>query len=318
MANNSNNPTALQIVSVDTETRVAANAFSASYQKTFQKIEFLVRDWQNFKDEEDIDACEIEMQRYLEKSVLATPAGANDLRDTRNQIHTCFKEISCFQIIHPGGAVTRRNYNGDTTVIDPLFKKFMNRYCQKVIRDVVAKNINGRDLTASELGYHIPVYAKLFQNKSINFFPQATAMLEAVTSANNNNASRLSINQYKELMEQYVGPNVETYVSPEFLSQINGNITFQCLKLFDEMACFGDVSAIEEARSYVERALIELFTLYSTLNDDRKPNEIMNGCVMCSFCDMLLVYFILVKRCPHIFSRRSPFLQTQCGSRCDS
>ena len=175
---------------------------SSHNRKPFQKVEFLVRDWQNFRTQ-DVEGCEIKMQQYLE-TILASPDGADELRDTRKQIHTCLEDISCFLMRHPGLAVTSWDYDGDTAAIDPLFKGLADRYCDKMCRNVVAKNINGRDLTASELGEHIAAYAKLFENQGNNYFPQPTTLLAAMVEANNINASRRAIYRYKELMDEHV------------------------------------------------------------------------------------------------------------------
>ena len=170
---------------------------------------------------------------------------------------------------HPGLAVTSRNYNGDTTVIDPLFKRLADHYCEKVLENVVAKNINRCDLTASELGEHIAAYAKLFeQNEGI--FPEPATMLEAVASANNNNASRKAVNRYKKMMEEhFLGPNVDTYVAPDVLETLNDDKRVEYLKLFDEMASFGNKTITEESRVAVQSDLNDLCQVYVRLNNER-------------------------------------------------
>merc|ERR1712176_1499363 len=48
--------------------KVTANIHSGD--ASFQKVEFLIRDWQNFENEKNIIACEQEMANYLD-NVLA-------------------------------------------------------------------------------------------------------------------------------------------------------------------------------------------------------------------------------------------------------
>merc|ERR1712154_365266 len=137
--------------------------------KPFQQIEFLVRDWQNFDDEDDIEACEREMEEYLE-NVLAEREAA-DLKDTRDQIISCFDNVRCYLMTHPGKEVTKKKYEGEIEPIDSAFKNFMDRYCSRVFEHLIPKSIHGRELTAMELEAYIRGYAKMFETGA--HFPEA-------------------------------------------------------------------------------------------------------------------------------------------------
>lgn len=88
-----------------------------SIQKPFQRLQFLVRDWQNFDDEveeqilqgtrEDAERYHQlmashyqQMQEYV-KTVLKTRQ-FSDLMSTREQIDRCFEKLDCFLLPHPG------------------------------------------------------------------------------------------------------------------------------------------------------------------------------------------------------------------------
>jgi len=91
--------------------------------KPFQKIEFLVRDWQNFEDEDDFEQMEKEMVEYFEKVI--GDRDAKDLQETREQINACFADASCYALVHPGKCVTKKSYTGDISQIDETFVKLM-------------------------------------------------------------------------------------------------------------------------------------------------------------------------------------------------
>mmetsp|Transcript_16637 Transcript_16637/g.24899 ORF Transcript_16637/g.24899 Transcript_16637/m.24899 type:complete len:640 (+) Transcript_16637:111-2030(+) len=238
-----------------------------SKPKPFQKIEFLVRDWQNFDDDEDLDACEDEMKAYLE-TVLAEREAA-DLKDTREQITSCFEEVSCFLMTHPGFAVTKKKYSGDVKVVEPIFKAFMDRYCRKVFGNLVAKSIHGRELTALELGAYIQNYAKMFESGA--HFPEAATMLEATSSANNSNATNLSIRKYKQEMDHMAGAKCSDYLDPTDLEDTHTKVFEQSMAIFDGIANFGNLKAIDDARNEVIKSIDESFEMYSKLNDGRNP-----------------------------------------------
>ena len=235
--------------------------------KPFQRIEFLVRDWQNFEDDEDLDACEVEMKEYLD-NVLAERDAA-DLKDTRAQIMSCFDDVSCFLMTHPGFAVTKKQYSGDVGAVEPTFKTFIDRYCNKVFGNLVAKSIHGRELTAAELGAYIQNYARMFESGA--HFPEAATMLEATSSANNSNATNLSIRNYKEKMDHVTGAKCSDYVSPSELENLQRTLFEDCIAMFDGIANFGSHKAIADARDEVIKSIEESFEMYSKLNDSRNP-----------------------------------------------
>lgn len=84
-----------------------ASARAMADKKPFQRLQFLVRDWQNFdKDYNEGDGAEVfreiheEMQSYLGE-VLRT-RNLSDLQSTREQIVRCFEKLDCFLLPYPG------------------------------------------------------------------------------------------------------------------------------------------------------------------------------------------------------------------------
>jgi len=238
----------------------------------FQKIQFLVRDWQNFdtEDETDIDGMEAEMQAYLDH-VLAERA-ASDLKETREQITSCFEEVSCFMMTHPGFAVIKNKYAGDTSKIDSLFMSLLDRYCQKVFdsKSLQPKTVRGRELSAVELCTYIKSYAQMFEEIG-SHFPRAETMLDATSRANNANAVTLSIASYTDKMNTVAGPQAHDYHKPEDLALFHKEARKQALLAFDGMANFGSRKAIEEARNTVLQKLEKDYDVFASLNAGRNP-----------------------------------------------
>jgi atlastin len=73
-------------------------------------LNFLVRDWQNFEEEHDCGQMQREMEQYLDKVI--AERDAKDLQETRQQIVACFDMITCYGLVHPGTAVTKKNFKG--------------------------------------------------------------------------------------------------------------------------------------------------------------------------------------------------------------
>ena len=242
---------------------------TTTLHKPFQQIEFLVRDWQSFEDDEDTTACEREMTGYLE-SVLEE-RDASDLRDTRRQIHSCFDTISCYMMTHPGFKVTKENYSGTISQVDDIFLTFINQYCHKVFSKALdnPKMLNGRELRACELGTYISAYAGMFEDGAR--FPEATTMLDATTNANNSNASVIATNHYKDNMDIVSGVDCTEYVKEDELDETNERLRQEAMYCFDAITTFGSKSKIEDARMKVLIDCEEALVVYHKLNDGRNP-----------------------------------------------
>ena len=145
---------------------------------------FLVRDWQNFdtdyeegQPEEAFVKLRSEMQTYL-SDVIKT-RGLNDLASTREQIVRCFDKLDCYMLPHPGFQVTKKNYDGAISKIDPFFRALVNKYVRYVFdEELEAKQINQRKLSGKELHTYFQVYVKMFQEGQKSF-PKAMTMLDA-------------------------------------------------------------------------------------------------------------------------------------------
>jgi len=241
-------------------------------ERPFQRIEFLVRDWQHFEcdGEGEIEDLEKEMQTYLNK--VMEERDAKDLKETREQIQACFEQIFCFMLTHPGFQVTKKKYQGETDKVDPVFLRLLDVFCKRVfsLENLKPKKIFGRELTAVELGPFVKAYAKLFVSGAANF-PEAHTMLDATVWANNTVATQESVGLYKRLMDDLAGPTVTTYVKQDELNEIHSTLREQALKVFDKRANFGNSKAIQQSRRQVVQDIDENWELFAKLNEGRNP-----------------------------------------------
>jgi len=241
----------------------------AEHAKPFQKIEFLVRDWQNFEDEENFQEMEQEMNDYFAKVI--ADRDARDLQETREQITNCFDSASCYAFVHPGKHVTKKSYGGQVNQIDETFLSLLDRYCKRVFspENLQPKTIQGHEVTAIELGSYIKAYAEMFASGAS--FPEASTMLEATASANNSNAVNMAINMYKDTMNRIAGPMCSNYIRVEELKDDHKMLMAKSLEEFDSMATFGSKASIEGARRTVVQQISDDFQVYQSLNASRNP-----------------------------------------------
>lgn len=252
---------------------------ASSKPKPFQRLDFLVRDWQNFEEEFDLNPDKEEssenfsklrkdMEAYLEK-VLGVRA-ASDLQSTREQISRCFEHVNCYLMPHPGNAVTKLAYKGEVDKIDPFFRGLLNRYVRTIFDESIQpKTVNGRDLTGYELGTFFRVYVELFTDGEKGF-PKAMTMLEATSGANNRNAFDLALRGYKEAMAAHIGTD-KRYIKDKLLQKIHSEEKDVCLGTFDSIATMGAADAIGSIRSTLLEEVTTEFERLKEVNAARNP-----------------------------------------------
>lgn len=138
----------------------------------FQRLEFLVRDASLESEIRDVAALDKEMKGYLE--TVFNQVHLDDLKTIRQQIVTCFEEISCYMLPNPGMVVAEgkyddnRPYEGAIMDIRDKFRVMLQRYTGVVFHQhLLPKKINGRDITGRELGPLIRAYCDLFKEVGI-------------------------------------------------------------------------------------------------------------------------------------------------------
>eukprot|EP01032_Pedospumella_encystans_P009521 gene9521-11199_t len=236
---------------------------TAKEVKPFQRLQFLVRDWQNFdteyeetgeidEDKQVFGKVHQEMQKYL-SDVIKT-RGLNDLASTREQILRCFDKLDCYMLPHPGFSVTKKNYDGSISKIDPMFRALVNQYVRLLFdQELEAKLINGRKLGGRELQTYFQVYVKMFQAGQKSF-PKAMTMLDATAEANNRNAYDGALLHYKTNMEKLAGQD-QPYVKEVELQTMHDALYIQAFEQFDEIATMGAESVILKMRNQLKSVI---------------------------------------------------------------
>jgi atlastin len=248
---------------------------SMKEMKPFQRLQFLVRDWQNFDTEyNEGDSDEIftkvhaEMQKYLQE-VLGSRT-LSDLKSTREQIVRCFEKLDCFLLPHPGFEVTKKTYDGSISKIDPTFRAMLNKFIRYIFdQELEAKIIAGRAITGPELRTYFEVYVRMFQAGEKSF-PKAMTMLDATAEANNRNAFDLAVRLYKHVLEKAVGQDLP-FIKESDLRDLHEVTYNEAVATFDEMATMGAESSIEKMRDGLLETLEEERKRYFTTNALRNP-----------------------------------------------
>lgn len=235
----------------------------------FQMLEFLVRDWQHFdeEDEDDLQKMEEAMKDYLEQVI--RERNVKDLQETREQILSTFQEIQCYGLCHPGFAVTKKKFSGQAADMEPLFLRLLDRYCTRVFDAAPCKQIHGQTITVTEFGNYCEAYAALFAQGAK--FPHAATLLDATATTNTTNAKLTAMHVYTQGMDRTAGPHCSNYVQPQELQEQHELLRKQSIQAFEEKANFGNKQKIMTAKQLLEEELAEQFAVYESLNNGRNP-----------------------------------------------
>ncbi|RHY86776.1 hypothetical protein DYB37_003277 [Aphanomyces astaci] len=236
--------------------------------RPFQHLDFLVRDWQDFKRSATLADKHADMKAYA--SEVLSSRKQQDLADTREQIHSCFASIRCVLLSHPGHAVTDLEYDGSIDEIDGRFLELLTSYLNTLFgpESLEPKTIHGVAVSSRELLVFIKSYAALFKEATI--FPEAKTLLEATAEANNANMKDRALAKYKAEMQKKVGPRC-SYVQPHHLTEHHRLCLLGSLTIFDMGAKMGRHSAILKVRQQLADEIVAEHARYVEVNAERDP-----------------------------------------------
>ncbi|CEG35335.1 atlastin-like protein [Plasmopara halstedii] len=249
--------------------------------RPFQRLDFLVRDWQDFSRNQTLTEKREDMEQYMLE--LLSSRKQKDLADTREQISSCFEKVSCFLLPHPGHAVTEREYDGSVEAIDNRFLELLTAYLDDLFdpANLFPKKIHGVTVTSRELYTYIKTYAGLFREASI--FPEAKTLLEATAEANNVNQRDKALLKYKREMETLAGSNCQ-YVPVQTLENHHKACLLGAMDVFDDGARMGRRSEIVRYRQELADLIEKERHRYLEINAERDPYKnleyyLIPGCV---------------------------------------
>ncbi|CAF0968693.1 unnamed protein product [Brachionus calyciflorus] len=152
-------------------------ALESTSMTAFQTLIFLVRDWSYSYEYEYGFKGGFE---FLMKRLNISSSYDLELKDTRNFIKNCFKDIKCFLMPHPGlKASTNPYFEGRLNDIDPLFRIQVVNFIEGLFQEKLfqIKEINGEQITTTELFEYFKIYCEAFQD---NQLPNPKSLLKVI------------------------------------------------------------------------------------------------------------------------------------------
>uniref|UniRef100_A0A224Z004 Guanylate-binding protein n=1 Tax=Rhipicephalus zambeziensis TaxID=60191 RepID=A0A224Z004_9ACAR len=196
----------------------------------FQKLLFLVRDW-NWPHEREFGSIG-------GSSLIASRLEIRDGQDTelqtlRQSILSCFSDIDCFLMPHPGEKVAwDRSFDGRLADIKEVFREKLLELVPSILapESLLVKEINGQKLSCQDLMIFFKAYVDIFKGGDL---PKPTSMLLATANASNVAATDKARKHYMSGMTNRPRRNLDR------LSEFHRELLAEAKKVFNDFPKMG-------------------------------------------------------------------------------
>ena len=237
-------------------------AMEESTFKPFQSLLFLIRDWSY---PYEYDYGEEGGTKLLDKRLKSNEKQHFELQRVRTHIQSCFTNLSCFLMPHPGlNVATNPHFKGALKDITNDFKEYIQKLTPLLLapENLKIKQINGEMVTCSALVEYFRSYIKIYDGEKL---PEPKTMLQATAEANNLTAVVKARDTYTELMDQVCGSNCP-YVNPAQLEDKHKEYQATALECFDSIRKMGGDDFSSQYREQLAKELGELYENFVQTN----------------------------------------------------
>lgn len=253
----------------------------------FQRLQFLVRDW-SFPYEAEYGA--VGGKKILDRRLRINDKQHPELQALRKHITSCFTEIACFLLPHPGLKVaTNQNFDGRLVDIESEFKKYLLILVPMLLapENLVLKEINGQRVKARDLVQYFKSYMAIYSG---NELPEPKSMLVATAEANNLTAVAEAKEIYQTLMEEICG-GPKPYLNAGHLESEHLRIMDKALHQFDTKRKMGGKEFSKTYRAKLEKDMSETYDQFCAHNESK--NIFKAARTPAVFCALSVMFYIL-------------------------
>uniref|UniRef100_A0A5F8HJS9 Atlastin GTPase 2 n=1 Tax=Monodelphis domestica TaxID=13616 RepID=A0A5F8HJS9_MONDO len=240
-------------------------AMEEIYQKPFQTLMFLIRDWSYpYEHSYGLEGG----KQFLEKRLQVKQNQHEELQNVRKHIHNCFSNLGCFLLPHPGLKVaTNPSFDGRLTDIDEDFKKELRNLVPLLLapENLVEKEISGSKVTCRDLVEYFKAYIKIYQGEEL---PHPKSMLQATAEANNLAAVAGARDSYSKNMEQVCGGD-KPYIAPSDLEKKHLDFKEVAVKQFCAVKKMGGDEFCRRYQDQLEAEIEETYANFVKHNDGK-------------------------------------------------
>uniref|UniRef100_UPI003AABA814 atlastin-2-like isoform X1 n=1 Tax=Centroberyx gerrardi TaxID=166262 RepID=UPI003AABA814 len=240
-------------------------AMEEIYLKPFQSLMFLIRDWSYpYEHNYGLEGG----NTFLDRRLQVKQNQHEELQNVRKHIHSCFSNIGCFLLPHPGLKVATNPYfDGRLKDIHSDFKRELAELVPLLLAPerLVEKEIGGNKVTCRDLLEYFKAYIKIYQGEEL---PHPKSMLQATAEANNLTAVAGAKDMYSKNMELICGGD-KPYIAPADLERCHGEFRDCSVRHFRSVKKMGGEEFCQRYQNQLEAQLDEAYANFSKHNDGK-------------------------------------------------
>ncbi|KAF6199335.1 hypothetical protein GE061_007361 [Apolygus lucorum] len=232
----------------------------------FQRLIFLVRDWE-YPGEASYG--EGGGQTILEERLRYEKSMPTEKRMVRQHIRTCFSDIRCFLMPHPGPAITDPRFNGRLKDLSTDFKLHLSVLVPWILspENLIIKQISGKKVRAKELTKFFLSYSKVLSGRDL---PEPKTLYMATADGNNAVAVAEAKELYNYIMIEEIMEGQRKYVEPLVLRVEHKRVKESVMDHFDAIKKIGGEEYSAEYRKKLDDELEQMFRQIYMANHSRK------------------------------------------------
>uniref|UniRef100_A0A8C7H6L3 Atlastin GTPase 2 n=1 Tax=Oncorhynchus kisutch TaxID=8019 RepID=A0A8C7H6L3_ONCKI len=231
-------------------------ALEEIYLKPFQSLMFLIRDWSYpYEHNYGLEGG----NRFLEKRLQVKQNQHEELQTVRKHIHSCFSNIGCFLLPHPGLKVaTNPMFDGRLKDIDGDFKEALGNLVPLLLapENLVEKEIGGAKVTCRDLVEYFKAYIKIYQGEEL---PHPKSMLQVCIGLFN-----IDVNSFKQ-----VCGGDKPYIAPADLERCHEEVKECSLRRFRSVKKMGGEDFCKKYQEQLEGELDEAYSNFHKHNEGK-------------------------------------------------
>ncbi|KHN88280.1 Atlastin-3 [Toxocara canis] len=242
----------------------------------FQCLVFVVRD---FKSPDEFAFGAEGGQRYLDSVLRSTPNQREEIKCVRDQIHSCFQQILCYLLPHPGHRVAERNsFKGHVRELRPVFREEIKKMTASLLNPhaLQPKIVNGKAITCRKMADFFREYARIFGGSSL---PEPRNILNA-------NAQLLFMEAASEAKTAYIRGMDRACSTPRMMPEkrlyeihIKHGIT--ALDVFEKYPKIGSGEVRSKILARLQEELNHELERYKRLNEDKRVTGCTSAMIAC-------------------------------------
>jgi len=215
--------------------------------RPFQTLEFLVRDWPHFAQDEKLDSGREMMVKHLGQYL-------DQSEDTSSveSLRAMFSDIDVWCLPHPSLQIERQSWDGDLSVVEAEFWRFLNTYMTKIFsaEQLRANTTLGEPVTVDTFCSVLVEFTRAFRDAA----PQAKTFAQAMETSTSLLARDVALKLFKRSMRQRMDKGA---MSMEDFDKLAFDTAKMVQIEFSSRALFGSDEGIASVNKVLKESVAE-------------------------------------------------------------